>query len=608
MSAPGQAHHDEAPPSYLGDLFIALVSSPTTRDLPTNDPQRHPISGWNKHRAASYILLPLYADPAIEPLSFYCNSCHQWHELDSDMQAHIDSPVHTPQPPSHLTDDERACLFKKGVIFAGRPYSEVENRWYRQAIPTLPHRKEFTRECTEFATKTKSCLITELHHCRCLSIQYDVWSDRGKRRFIGVMCQALCDDKFYQCNLATIPVNVPKCDAKFIASELEHLLDECDLAPTACVTDTDSSEIEAAGILSNRQKGKGKPGLTWFPCICHLLNLVLKAFLKAGVVNLKPLKHLINALGHSTVFTAICRAAKKKRTKLAQPTKIRWASHAEMVQSIIDLRDELADFIGRSRAEPLVTTAIDLQPILAFFLTALKVFEGNEYGKLAEIRGTLIRFRADLAHVDDTWHGPAQAALAKLGGLLKKHDRALEPLCSIAARLNPSDDPLMLFETSQLSKVDENVMDGLTAFVKSSPVLPAPTFPSPLEARPKLTHADLVSFAKVRRPGNQPPPGSHDRLRGQWRQYNREAASLRMNPSIHLDALDYWLGKQDAWPELAGYAVSILARPVASTATERHFSQTVHIEGLRRVSLTPEHVQDLALLMSNQSIAETVIK
>jgi hypothetical protein len=219
-------------------------------------------------------------------------------------------------------------------------------------------------------------------------------------------------------------------------------------------------------------------------------------------------------------------------------------------------------------------------------------------------------FRAHLAEINDSWQEPGQAALNELNRVLTKHECALEPLCSIAARLNPTQDPGVLFAREELVTVEGDVMNGLAAFARSSPPRPAPAPPIPVVGRQKLDFASFVGFAKIRRSGNQQPVSSGDPLRDQWSQYNQDAASIRRDatPSDHFDALDYWLGQQDRWPELTGYAVSILARPIASTATERHFSRTVQIEGLRRVSLTPEHVQELALLMSNQSIAETVIK
>jgi hypothetical protein len=122
--------------------------------------------------------------------------------------------------------------------------------------------------------------------------------------------------------------------------------------------------------------------------------------------------------------------------------------------------------------------------------------------------------------------------------------------------------------------------------------------------------ASLVRFAKIGVHRHPQVASAADRSRVQFEQYTQDAARIFLNAStdaVKVKALDYWLGKQATWPELAGYAVSILARPVASTSTERHFSRTVQIEGLRRVSLTPEHVQELALLMTNPAIAEACI-
>jgi hypothetical protein len=74
-----------------------------------------------------------------------------------------------------------------------------------------------------------------------------------------------------------------------------------------------------------------------------------------------------------------------------------------------------------------------------------------------------------------------------------------------------------------------------------------------------------------------------------------------------VDVLDYWRQNTSQWPDLAAYAIHINTRPITSTATERHFSRTVDIEGDDRLRLTPEHVADLSLLQANGEIANNVI-
>jgi hypothetical protein len=101
-----------------------------------------------------------------------------------------------------------------GLLFSGRPFSDIENEWFRRAIPGLPHRETLTQECSDFAKSTAVDLKEKLKGCEFLSIQFDIWGDRAKPRFIGVICQSLFNGAFDEYNLGTIPVDELKCGAE----------------------------------------------------------------------------------------------------------------------------------------------------------------------------------------------------------------------------------------------------------------------------------------------------------------------------------------------------------------------------------------------------------
>lgn len=74
-----------------------------------------------------------------------------------------------------------------------------------------------------------------------------------------------------------------------------------------------------------------------------------------------------------------------------------------------------------------------------------------------------------------------------------------------------------------------------------------------------------------------------------------------------LDVTEYWLSRRGIWPALSRQVLKIITRPCASVSTERHFSLTGRIEGLRRLRLVPEHVADLAMIMGNPDLAQLEI-
>jgi hypothetical protein len=235
-------------------------------------------------------------------------------------------------------------------------------------LSALFGRQTFTAEAEAIAEATRQSLKDRLTHCTNLSIQFDIWTNRANERFIGVMCQCRYQDKPYLCNLGTIPVNAQACTGEYIAARLEELLEEYDINPMACVTDTESTEQKAFRLLNKARILKGKPAMHWLPCFCHLINLVLQAFMSAGSSLYQPLKVIENQLSRNTGFTEFCSELHTSRTRVAQSIDIRWSSYHNAVASILDLQDEIAIF-RKNRPEDALGIKLgdELLPILTQF-------------------------------------------------------------------------------------------------------------------------------------------------------------------------------------------------------------------------------------------------
>jgi hypothetical protein len=192
------------------------------------------------------------------------------------------------------------------------------------------------------------------------------------------MCQNLFNGAFDECNLGTIPVHELKCGPESIAGKLKALLEEFDIAPRACATDTAATEKAAARVLNELRKKAKKPTLHWFPCVCYFITLILKAFLGAGSGLFAPLKHLANSLAHRSVFTELCRELGSARTTRATPCDTRWMSHSEMVNRFHDLEVEIRNFVGdTSQTRETVAAGKAVLLILRLFKAALERFEAT---------------------------------------------------------------------------------------------------------------------------------------------------------------------------------------------------------------------------------------
>jgi hypothetical protein len=503
---------------------------------------------------------------------------------------------------------------KRFIIDQALPISSIENEHLQHICRGLPDRQAFTREITDFARQARDLLKAKLAQCSFLSIQFDGWSaHHGGGRFIGVMCTGLCDDNFFEANLGTIPVDEERCDAKYIAHKIEELLELFDIEPRYCATDTEPLEPAALKKLNKHRRNAGKAELKWFPCICHIINLAMKEFAKLGRELLHPIKALENSLARDSSFTVFLRGEGSARHTIAQSTEVRWESTSETVCSILDLQQEILQYLKKPGANADAQIAIqrcsELQPILDLFQETLHVFEADDLGTISYVHWDLKALANDLDQkVTGIWQDAAKGAAAKIRDLLVKHVKAMQPDCQIAARLNPYLIHTKVFETlEEVQGVDEVIRSRLASEAGTADP------PSAADSQSSQTRRapGLFSSRSEARFGSSPAPGAPSPPSDQFEAYLMQG---QISPQRGGDISEpgrliaYWLDKRQEWPDLARFALDILSRPASSAATERHFSLTGRIATLRRIRTLPSHLDDIAFLMANAEISEPVIK
>ena len=266
-------------PASFDDLFVAAVDLPD--DLPTETPNSALIEAWKSHKDAPYILL---SEPRPNPAHIYCSLCCKWVKISTtsaNIQGHIEWKMHsgrTSQSSARavtLTDTEKRGAIKQAILLNALPLSMIECPQFKLLAPGLPSRHRFADELPTIADATKEALKLQLADAEYVSIQFDGWEDHRNRRFIGVTSHELCHGRFQSSHLATIPCTSLHVTAEYIAREVDLALQDFKITPVACATDTNTTERKAVGLLNTMRMERGEPKMNWFPCVCHLLNLVL---------------------------------------------------------------------------------------------------------------------------------------------------------------------------------------------------------------------------------------------------------------------------------------------------------------------------------------------
>jgi hypothetical protein len=492
------------------------------------------------------------------------------------------------------------------ILFTPLPFSTVDDPLFRNLAPALPKRDEFTRQVNVFATMTKEALRARLAECSYLSIQYDGWMARDRSRYIGVMCQGLHGTRFIEYNLGTIPVTAQVRDAPEVARLVGDVIERYAIEPRSCVTDSEAVESAALRQMNLARERNGHPKMTWFPCFCHLINLILRAFAAASKDEMFGLRELERSLGECCAFTAFLRSVDSKRLTIARPTEIRWSSKIEMCYSVVALKNHILAFRNTPQAAQAIRDAEDLIPVLGIFEEVLHRFETNEPGLIGEIHRSIGYLRMSLSFIIQSqgrWAAAATAAVKKLEELVTKHQADLYPLCLVAARVNPSLDHETTLSAGDMQIADQEILAALADV--SGAIDEGADAQIVRDPPPALSIPSYSDFGKLGPSTRSPAPQTA------CEQYGEYLAVLarERNHGIKHDGplIDYWLGKRDEWPDLATFALDVLMRPVTSVATERHFSDTGRILTIRRMRMLPDNVDDAALILANREISEDLI-
>jgi hypothetical protein len=499
------------------------------------------------------------------------------------------------------------------ILYRALPFSLCEEPLLRDLAPALPGRTEFSEQVKEIATKTREALRVNLANCTHLSIQYDGWMSRDRARYIGVMCQGLQDDHFVEYNLGTIPVTAQVESADVVAELVGNLIEQYAIEPTSCSTDSAAVESAALRLMNELRERRGHAPITWFPCFCHFINLILKEFASKGKKQFVELTELERSLNDSCAFSAFLRSIDSPQLKISKPTEVRWSSKIEMCYSIVNLKNFILAFRETKETEDAIATAEELIPILGIFEAILKRFESNEPGLIGEVQRSIAYLRVSLGGIsrkegqwaNGRWENAANAALKKLDFLIKKHHDHMYPLCLVAARLNPWLDHETTLSEEEIRTADAHILASVPNpraahfLEEESDAQIAPDSPAAFS---------IPSYASFGTPGRSRGTSAPQLGSEQFREYDA-VATFDRNQGRKQEGtlLDYWLAKKTQWPELAEFALQIVTRPVTSIATERHFSDTGRIVTTRRTRLLPDNVQDAALILTNREISENFV-
>jgi hypothetical protein len=577
-------------------------------------PDQRPVAGWKIHNDDPAVFLPCYDDPLTSPDWFYCAKC-QRHFISikdnpGNLAKHLHTLSHSPKPTHVLPSlPAQRDFFTKGAIISGNPTAELQNPYYAQAIPGLPEASALAQQYPKLLEDTGGLVKAQLRRCEFVTVQFDLLGSIPGQKFLGVVCQGLYKGTRFQCSLGTIPIALTGTSGEFIASELDTLFQKFEVNPVACVTDIYSRHNLAIFALNRDRVTRGKPALDVFPCACQIVNQVLRAFLMGAPDGFAMVRVFGERLcdGRDD-FTQLCAPPVPARMRFAELCDIPAADPIETVMTIGELQREIGKFIDRGGPPEMIDAAVALNVILGeVFARALEILEIDKLGTMGSVKAILIGIGSNLDQITGYWIPAAERASGELAVLLQDHAQDLEPLISIAARLNPDYPQVALFDEDARRETTAHIIEGAAKLAARQPASADKISGVSVMPVSGSRCGKLLSYMRTRPEGDTSEENLQSRLNAHLSQYDTDAHFLAGNTE---DWVGYWIKKRAVWPELAAYALSILTRPVSSVTTARHFPITPELSVLRSVHEIrgSEDLPALETLIVNQEIALAAIE
>jgi hypothetical protein len=310
-----------------------------------------------------------------------------------------------------------------------------------------------------------------------------------------------------------------------------------------------------------------------------MLNRILRTFLLHYPSGFAALQAFVDRFGTGTDVAEVIAPAETNGLRFVQLCEQRRPQDPiAMARTIDELQDEIRAFTARSTDTELTKAARVLSTALRdVFASSLKKFEADALGAMGVVMATFVGIRIALADIRDAWQPAAEAAIRQLDELLGHHAPLMEPICSIEARLNPNYGHAALFDDEEQDRTTNNIIKGVRAFVAFQPSSVARIERADVRRQSSDEFDDLLSYTHTRAEADVGQENLDVKVSGHLRQYDLDCLTLE---GMTRDWVGYWVEKSAVWPELAGYALSILTRPVDSVMTARHFPLTAEMSRL----------------------------
>lgn len=546
------------------------------KNEPLYDKNENPISGWMQSIDYPFAFLPkiiINNQEIVNSSHLWCSLCKRWVSLSTTSHNWI----------RHCN----LCMNKKGFIGScikrfflqnGLPFLLIEDEELQQVFPFLPCRQALTQQIISIANNMNEAIKVLIQQASEVTISLDEWADASNRRYIGATIFIYKELDVQKIDLPLQIVKTIRLRAKDIFNIFQNLVNEYSLNGKIKVVSTDTCNTMicvANNLLSI--------GISWMPCICHILNLFINSFMNALDDELEDIFEFHSKWVRSTPLTTFLLQTQCPIKKIPKDCDVRWTSYSRVINSLITVFPYIDAFCCTQNApEPDPMILAKLQCIQKLFIKhekAILELESEAIGSITKILYHIKRLLEEIKSLPDYFIAGKQAFLSIYNEKWLQYQKCWDPILYIACYLNPRLNWEAIIGESNIIKVKSWIISQAKEDMQSD-----------------IDESEPGSDVYLANIHNQ----QHNI---EWEINCYETYRQFINTK---DIDEFW--RDIDLPILKKIAINIIRIQVTSAPTERLFSCAGNIIGKKRTKLSSKALTAATFIKSNPEIAKKFIE
>lgn len=553
------------------------------------------IVSWRRHIDISDAWMAIGENIFIFKEYFYCTNCKSWITFRSTNYYVVrHSKTHKTLKIGSFGDESTGSTIikisnpvmnfikknlKTYLILSGAPFSHIENPYLRSICPQLPSRETYTKEIEQIAEDIRKSIKLELLNCNTICVSFDEWSDSSRKRYLGLTAIGVNNDRVITYSLSLIPLVEDPVSGSYIANCVDKELKKysIDTKVTVIITDSGAPMIAASKFLPYQR----------LPCICHVFNLMISAFMKAESDIVDTFNYFQKEFSTSK-FVSFSERMGAPLLKVQSYISVRWYSFYNLLLSLRTLKPTIERYCHEEKKTIIKPenwiTLDNLIPFFKTFTTCIKEQESDRFGNISLVLKHFIMLEKKAEKLSHVFLKGKRAFNEKKIEYFTRYENIWSPLLYAATRLNPSLNVQEILLPSEVEKADKLILEKLEFFIGG-------------KEKTQDNNEDSDDIFGYNSPNSN-------------RSHIQVFQEYQMLPqSKECDLFLFWKNSYNTkLHPLAKVAFEILSIVVTSASTEREFSTCRRFLGFHRLSLSQDHIEDIALILGNPLLALENIK